>query len=323
MSKADDLMSKFGGTIAGAVGRRPGPGTPTEPQPADRYAGAVRSRAFGELPVDAVERDPGQPREEFDPKALDHLAESIRRFGQLAPIRVRPDAVPGRWVVLVGERRLRACELAGLERVRVEFVEREMTEADVLAEQVVENAVRTDLAPVEKARAYRRLMDANEWTAEALAESLGVEPTSVYRCLALLKLPEDVAAKVDAGEIKATAAYEISKLQIADDQRSVAEKVLAQGLDHAGTVAEVKRVRAARSNGKGRGAKARSRKVTSRTLRTSAGKVTVENRRGLDDGAMVVALREAADQIEAQQQGRGEAADQIEAQQQGRGEAAA
>lgn len=311
MSKADDLMNKFGGTIAGAAARRPGPGTPAEAPPPDRYAGAVKSRAFGELPLDAVGRDPGQPREEFDPGALSLLAESIRRFGQLAPIRVRRDEAAGRWIVLVGERRLRACTLAGLDRVRVEFVEREMTEADVLAEQVVENVVRADLKPVEEGRAYRRLMDANGWTAEQLAETLGVEPTAVHRRLGLLRLPEDVAARVDAGAIPQTAAYEISKLPIADDQRAVAEKVAAGGLDHAGTVAEVRRIKAARAGGKakGRGAKAGPRKVTSRTLRTSAGcKVTVEHRRGVDDAMILAAMREVVAQIEAAQQGRGEAA---------------
>ena len=104
-----------------------------------------------------------------------------------------------------------------------------MTEADVLAEQVVENAVRADLQPVEAGRAYKRLMDLNGWTAQQVAETLGVEPTAVYRALSLLKLPEDVAAQVDAGEIKATAAYEISKLQIADDQRELAQKVVDGG----------------------------------------------------------------------------------------------
>src|SRR5262249_54042691 len=108
-------------------------------------------------------------------------------------------------------------------------------------EQVVENAVRADLQPVEAGRAYKRLMDLNGWTAQQVAETLGIEPTAVYRALSLLKLPEDVADKVDAGAIKATAAYEISKLQIADEQRELARKVVEEGLDHKATVAEVRR----------------------------------------------------------------------------------
>jgi ParB family chromosome partitioning protein len=241
MSKARDLMDRFGGNIARTVELRPGgPLSAAEPAPADKYAGAVKSRAFAELPVAAIQCAP-QPREVFEPEALKRLADSIKRFGQLAPIRVRHDLDRGAWVVLVGERRLRACVLAGLERVRVELVEREMTETDVLAEQIVENAVRADLQPVEQARAYRRLMEVTGWTAQDLAETLCIDPTGVYRALGLLRLPDDVAALVDAGEIKATAAYEISKLQIADEQREVAEKVAAGVLDYTATAAEVKR----------------------------------------------------------------------------------
>src|SRR5262249_27448171 len=96
-----------------------------------------------------------------------------------------------------------------------------------------------------------RLMELNDWTAQHLAETLGIEPTAVYRALALLKLPFDVAAQVDAGVIKATAAYELSKLQIADDQRAVAERVVAEGLDHKATVAGVRRRRAAKPTRRG------------------------------------------------------------------------
>ena len=151
------------------------------------------------MPVSAITCG-DQPRTEFDDDELQRLAESIQRFGQLAPIRVRYDEPTDRWIVLVGERRLRACRLAGLETIRVELVERAMTDADILAEQIVENAVRADLQPVEQAHAYRRLMDLNGWNAQELAATLGIEPTKVYRALALLKLPEEVAEQVDAGD---------------------------------------------------------------------------------------------------------------------------
>jgi ParB family chromosome partitioning protein len=252
MSKSDALLNRFGANIAQTVAPRPGITHTLANLPPDKYEGAIRARTFAEMPIDAIACGP-QPRTEFDEADLQRLADSIRRFGQLAPIRIRHDAEQGAWVVLVGERRLRACRLAGLERVRVEFVERAMTEADVLAEQVVENAVRADLKPVEQARAYERLMALNGWTAQQLAEMLGIEPTSVYRSLGLLRLPEDVAARVDTGEIRATAAYEISKLQIADDQRELAGRVVAEGLDHKATAAEVTRRRKARSAGRAKG----------------------------------------------------------------------
>jgi ParB family transcriptional regulator, chromosome partitioning protein len=252
MSKSNALLNRFGVNIAQTVASRPGIAPGPVDVPPDKYEGAVKSRTFAEMPIDAIACAP-QPRTEFDEAELQRLADSIRRFGQLAPIRIRHDAEQNRWTVLVGERRLKACRLAGLERVRVEFVERTMTEADILAEQVVENAVRADLKPVEQARAYERLMALNGWTAQQVAETLGIEPTNVYRSLGLLRLPEDVAARVDTGEIKATAAYEISKLQIADDQRELAERVVAGNLDHKATAAEVTQRRKARVGGRAKG----------------------------------------------------------------------
>ena len=173
-AKADNLMQRFGTNISETLAQRPAtPQTASAFSQADKYAGAVRARMFAEMPVEAITAD-SQPRTEFDTEDLERLATSIKRFGQLAPIRVRHDPARDTWVVLVGERRLRACKLAGLERVRVEFVERDMTEADVLAEQVVENAVRADLQPVEAGRAYKRLMDLNGWTAQQVGETLGI-----------------------------------------------------------------------------------------------------------------------------------------------------
>jgi ParB family chromosome partitioning protein len=297
-AKADNLMQRFGTNISETLAQRPAaPQAAPASSQADKYAGAVRARMFAEMPVEAITAD-SQPRTEFDTEDLERLATSIKRFGQLAPIRVRHDPARDKWVVLVGERRLRACKLAGLERVRVEFVERDMTEADVLAEQVVENAVRADLQPVEAGRAYKRLMDLNGWTAQQVGETLGIEATAVYRALSLLKLPEDVAAQVDAGEIKATAAYEISKLQIADDQRELAKKVLSEGLDHKATVAEVRKrqsSRTARAGGRGRlrppaEQRHRGRRGVRITIQVTA-KHTTED--------VVTDLREIADRLAA------------------------
>jgi ParB family transcriptional regulator, chromosome partitioning protein len=296
-AKADSLMQKFGANISQTVmPRASAMSAPIAGGQSDKFAGAVKSRMFAEMPVESILAAP-QPRTEFDEEDLSRLAASIKRFGQLAPIRVRHDAERNAWIVLVGERRLRACRMAGLERVRVEFVEHPMTESDVLAEQVVENAVRTDLQPVEAGRAYKRLMELNQWTAQQLAETLGVEATAVYRALALLKLPDDVATRVDSGEIKATAAYEISKLQIADEQREVAEKIVAEELDHKATVAEVRRRQKARSTKSARGRRlpAEQRHRGSRGVRVT---IQITAKHSLAD--MVSDLREIADRLETE-----------------------
>ena len=297
MSKSDALLNRFGTNIAQTVAPRPGNAPSPTALPPDKYEGAVKARTFAEMPVDAIACGP-QPRSDFDEGELQRLADSIKRFGQLAPIRVRHDAERGTWVVLVGERRLRACRLAGLERVRVEFVERAMTEADVLAEQVVENAVRADLKPVEQARAYERLMALNGWTAQQVAETLGIEPSSVYRSLGLLRLPEDIAAQVDTGEIKATAAYEISKLQIADDQRELAGRIVAEGLDHKATAAEVTRRRKARSSGRTKGKLRIPAEQRFRGTRGVRVTVHVTSKHSLAD--IAADLREIATRLDAQ-----------------------
>lgn len=300
MAKSDALLSRFGANIAQTVAPRPGTSAVPTAMPPDKYEGAIKARTFAEMPVDAIDCGP-QPRTEFDDADLERLADSIKRFGQLAPIRVRHDEASGKWIVLVGERRLRACRLAGLERVRVEFVERAMTESDILAEQVVENAVRADLKPVEQARAYERLMSLNGWTAQQVAETLGIEPTGVYRSLGLLRLPDDVAARVDTGEIRATAAYEISKLQIADEQRELADLVVADGLDHKATAAEVARRRKSGPTGSGKAKGRGVRKPTRRVFRKAAGcTVTFENGRGLEPQMIRAALAEIAARLDAE-----------------------
>ncbi|HEV3164998.1 MAG TPA: ParB/RepB/Spo0J family partition protein [Isosphaeraceae bacterium] len=294
MSKAHSLKERYGANIAQTVGMRAGATSAQAAPPADRYAGAIKARSFGEMPVDAIVCE-AQPRTEFDAAELARLAESIKRFGQLAPIRLRYDEPRGHWVVLVGERRLRACRLAGLERVRVEFVERAMTEADILAEQVVENVVRAELLPVEQGRAYQRLIETNGWTAQQLAETLGIDATAVYRALALLRLPDDVAARVDAGQIKPTAGYEIAKLQTADDQRAVAEMVVGEGLDHSTTVAEVNRRRGSRTKRKGRGSQPAEQR-----FRGPHGVQVVVRAKPRQTAAEIAAdLRSIADRIEA------------------------
>lgn len=296
-AKADKILEQFGSNISRTLAPRPAQAPLPSAAPVDKYAGAVRNRMFAELPVDSIVCNL-QVRTEFDQDELERLATSLKRFGQLAPIRVRHDPERNAWVVLVGERRLRACRLAGIEKIRVEFVERDLSEADILAEQTVENMVRAALQPVEQGRSYKRLMELNGWTALELSETLGIEQTAVYRALSLLKLPEDVAAKVDAGEIKATAAYEISKLQIADDQREVAEKVVAEGLDHAATVATVKARRKA-ATPRGKAGKAKSRQPAEQRHRGSRGvKVTLNAAARHTAEDIAADLREIADRIE-------------------------
>ena len=309
-TKADQLATKFGANLSGIVGLRPTPPTdqPTSPISAGKHDRATRLKSFGDFPIDQVDRDPTQPREDFDEADLQRLADSIRRKGQLTPIRVRWSHETNRWVVLVGERRWRACKLAGLTTIKVDFVEGPTTEADRLEEQIYENVARAAFKPAEEGKAYQRLMTLKGWTVAELIGELKVEPTSVHRALGLARLPDDVAALVDQGVIRPTAAYELSKLPDADEVRTLAQAVVANNLGHKAVVEAVtKRKEAAaqtqsetetaspakaKSSGQGRGA-GKPQRPTFEVFRSGGGKVTVEFKKSVDARAILAALEEA------------------------------
>jgi len=150
------------------------------------------------LPVELVEGDPNQPRKQFDPEALSELAGSLKLHGQLQPIRVRRGA-PGRWVVIAGERRLRAAKLAGLTHIEATVVDHRMSDEAIKTEAIVENLLRQDLSQLEQARAYRRLLDAWGCSMSELARRLSVAPSTITRCVKLLEAPAEATAVLEAG----------------------------------------------------------------------------------------------------------------------------
>jgi len=251
------------------------------------YEGRTRDAAAATIRLDRIIPDPDQPRTEFDAEALALLAESIRVRGQLQPIRVRWNPGADRYVVVVGERRYRAALLAGLESVACVVAASSATPEDILEDQLVENALRVDLRPVEQARAYRALMERRGLTREALATRLHVSPGSVSKALALLSLPERIRDRVEAGSIPPDTAYELSLVSDPAQRDALADRVAA-GLARRDDVKAARR-----PAGKGRGG--RTAKVTARTFRTAAGpRVSVEWARGLTPDALVAALEEAA-----------------------------
>lgn len=229
------------------VGRRPLPG-------------------FGTLQTDQVVPDPQQPRVEFNTDALHRLADSIREHGQLAPIRVRWSDELGKWVITAGERRWRAAKLAGLPTIECYFQTDEMSPSEVLEQQLIENLLREDLKPVEEARAYAALMELNAWNGKQVAERLRVPASQVSRALALLRLPDEIRRRVDAGEIAARAGYELSKLENASQQRRIADRAASGNLTHEETARLVRQHR-----GKRRGQNSESRRHTKLCFPTEQG----------------------------------------------------
>lgn len=191
--------------------------------------GSLRSAAT--IDIGRIAPDPNQPRTEFDPAALQQLADSLRARGQLQPIRVRWSDDASRYVVVVGERRWRAAGLAGLPSLQCIVVQGDPSAEDLLEDQLVENALRQDLKPVEQARSYRALMDARGYTLRDLAARLSIDFTSICKAVSLLDLPAEVQAEVDGGRLAATTAQIISR-GVADPagQIQLAARTVAEGL---------------------------------------------------------------------------------------------
>jgi ParB family chromosome partitioning protein len=296
------------GFVAGSIQERPFDGqtaAPAGPRPSVQRQTEGRKRLEGasEIRLDRIVRDEHQPREEFDEVELEQLAANIRERGVLTPIRVRWSDEADRYIVVLGERRFRAAGRAGLETIPCVVVTGQASPEDILEDQLYENAFRMDLKPIEKAKAYKRLLDARGITQRALAERLRISPASLSQALGLLDLEPAIQESVDDGRIAPNAAWQLTKVGDPEERAALAKEA------EAGRLKRDDLQQATRAPRKGRGTKAGPRKVTSRTLRTSAGcKVTVENRRGLDEATIRTALAEALGQFSDEGDSRGEAA---------------
>jgi len=165
--------------------------------------GTTPAAGICDIELGRIVADPDQPRKTFDQEELDRLAASLKAEGQLEAIRVRYDAGQDRFVVIYGERRWRAAQLAGLPSLQAIVDDRDLAPDRVMHLQLVENALRQDLSPMESARAYDALMATWNCTQQELASRLNVSPAKVSRTLALLKLPDDQQVQIDAGEAAA------------------------------------------------------------------------------------------------------------------------
>lgn len=209
-----------------SIGSRPVRTKPRlSPMHSAKDVGRRPDRNFGRIEVSQVIPDPAQPRTEFDQDAIDRLAKSIKKKGQLAPIRVRWSTDHEKWIIVCGERRYRAVTAAGLPTIDCYFDETSLSDGQILEQQMIENLLREDLSPMEKARGFESLMELNGWNQKQVAESLHLTPSTVTRSLALLELPAAIQEQVDNGTIAARSAYEISKIPNKQKQKALANKV--------------------------------------------------------------------------------------------------
>jgi ParB family chromosome partitioning protein len=238
-SKSERLRSELGGNICESMGVRNGASTAAPAVPVGlpntqaRNVGASRPRDTLLLELGRIQPDPNQPRKEFPEEELRLLAESLKTRGQLQPIRVRWSEDEGVYIIVSGERRWRAAQLAGLPHLACVLETRQRTPDELIEDQLVENCLREDLKPVEQARAFKRLMDTQGLTIVQVAARLNLHHSVVSRALALLELSPAVQAAVEQGKLKTGTALEIGQLKDADNQDLIAEQAVEKKLTRA------------------------------------------------------------------------------------------
>lgn len=179
------------------------------------------------LKIDEIEPNRSQPRKEFDEKALGELAESISKHGVLQPLLVRPLALGG-YEIVAGERRYRACRMAGVTEVPV--IIRELSEAETMELALIENLQREDLSPLEEAEGYQTLMSEHGFTQDEVAKSVGKSRPAVANALRLIKLPDEVKELLKDNKISAGHARALLSVENEDEMLTLAQLIADKGL---------------------------------------------------------------------------------------------
>src|ERR1700687_100012 len=236
----------------GALIREPEPKTSPEPAPIQPHATTVSGAASApareggdpgpqQVDIDLIEPSPYQPRTRFREEALDELARSIQASGIIQPLVVRP--IGTRFQLIAGERRWRAAQRAGLNKVSV-FV-KEVPDELALEMTLVENIQREDLNAIEAARAFERLMHEFQLTQETVAERTGKDRATVANAIRLLKLEPTIQDWIEEGKL--TAGHGRALLAVPDSQVRMryAQRAARGGL----TVRQIERLASRRSRG--------------------------------------------------------------------------
>src|SRR5499427_897204 len=182
---------------------------------------------FDEIPVGAITPNTRQPRQVFDEETLEELAASIEAVGLLQPVVVRK-VMPGHYEIVMGERRWRACERAGLPQIPA--IVRETADDDMLRNALIENLHREDLNPLEEAAAYQQLLEDFGATHEELARRIGRSRPHISNTIRLLNLPPAVQRRVAAGVLSAGHAKALLAISDPIAQDELARRIVAEGL---------------------------------------------------------------------------------------------
>lgn len=193
-------------------------------------AGAMPVQDYGDvlrIPANLIDPNPYQPRMAFDNDSLEELAESVRTFGLIQPISVRKQS-DGRYQIISGERRFRACKLAGMDTIPAYI--RTADDQGMLEMAIVENIQRQDLDPIEVAMSYQRLMDECNLTQERMAQRVGKKRASIANSLRLLKLPTKVQHDLKTGLLSTGHAKVLLSVEDPHIQELLCDLTIKEGL---------------------------------------------------------------------------------------------
>lgn len=210
----------------------------------DEAEGSQKESGFLEIDVDLLVTNSEQPRENFSDEELQELAQSIKVNGIVQPIVVRTHR--GSYQIVAGERRWRAAQKAGLQKVPA--VVRDVSDDKMLEIALIENIQRQELNPVEEARAYQNLIDNFGLTQEKVAERVGKTRPFVANYLRLLKLPDIILGYLESGKLSVGHARALLALEDKQALKNLTIKILSKSLSVRETESAVKRL----ASGRGR-----------------------------------------------------------------------
>src|SRR5919199_2389520 len=187
---------------------------------------ATANEELLEVDIDLIEPSPMQPRTHFDENRLEELAQSIRSNGIVQPLLLRRHGA--RYQLVAGERRWRAAQRAGLQRVPA--VVRDIPDNKLLELALIENIQRQELNPIEEAHAYKRLIETFGLTQEMVAQRVGRDRTFITNYLRLLRLPEDIQQLVEIEKLSTGHARALLGIDDPEIQRKLAKNVIDKGL---------------------------------------------------------------------------------------------
>jgi ParB family transcriptional regulator, chromosome partitioning protein len=188
--------------------------------------GIIKEERYAELDVEQLKPNPHQPRTKFDETSIDELAQSIKESGIVQPILVVPEE--GHYKIVVGERRWRAAQKAGLKKIPVLI--RALSPEKQLEISIIENIHRENLNPIEIAMAYQRMTDELSYTQQDIAEKVGKDRTSITNYMRLLKLPKEIQDGVADGIISMGHARAVLALEEPDAQLAAFKQVVDKNL---------------------------------------------------------------------------------------------